>query len=179
MKYYNKRFVFNYNNLIYNVLCCQICAITIASTPLMLFRRHYNDTHNRISEEIQIFGIITPCLDFLFFCSTRWNNIKLLKIFILSKTYDLTTSSFSRLTFRSFFRRDSGLSRVLGSMTKLFSKNIARSTDLLFLKSLVGSNTCIRHERAILVSHFCNLIIIKLFQLKLAQIELLLEFIYD
>ena len=50
------------------------------------------------------------------------------------------------------FRRDSGLSRVLGSMTKLFSKNIARSTDLLFLKSLVGSNNRICHERAILVS---------------------------
>ena len=44
-------------------------------------------------------------------------------------------------------RRDSGLSRVLGNMTKLFSKNIARSTDLLFLKSLVGSNNSIRYEK--------------------------------
>ena len=51
-----------------------------------------------------------------------------------------------------YYRRDSGLSRVLGSMTKLFSKNLARSTDLLFLKSLVGSNHCIQHEKALLVN---------------------------
>ena len=50
------------------------------------------------------------------------------------------------------YRRDSGLSKVLGSMTKLFSKNLHRSTDLLFLKSLVGSNNCIQHEKALLVS---------------------------
>ena len=37
-------------------------------------------------------------------------------------------------------------------MTKLFSKNLARSTDLLFLKSLVGSNHCIQHEKALLVN---------------------------
>ena len=37
-------------------------------------------------------------------------------------------------------------------MTKLFSKNLHRSQDLLFLKSLVGSNACIQHEKALLVS---------------------------
>jgi hypothetical protein len=39
-------------------------------------------------------------------------------------------------------------------MTKLFSKNIARSTDLLFLKSLVGSNNCITHEKVTAVRVF-------------------------
>lgn len=59
------------------------------------------------------------------------------------------------------YRRDSGLSRVLGSMTKLFSKNLNRSTDLLFLKSLVGSNACIQHEKALLVR---SLLVIHLHQ---------------
>jgi len=36
---------------------------------------------------------------------------------------------------------------MIGSMTKLFSKNLARSTDLLFLKSLTGSNSAIRKEK--------------------------------
>ena len=74
-------------------------------------------------------------------------------VVIWGMIYDLASSlDSSNLWF--YFRRDSGLSRVLGSMTKLFSKNIARSTDLLFLKSLVGSNACIRHESAILVSNY-------------------------
>ena len=60
-------------------------------------------------------------------------------------------------------RRESGISRVLGSMTKLFGKNIARSTDLLFLKTLVGSNSCIRHEKAILVSLIPVLIFVSSF----------------
>jgi len=54
------------------------------------------------------------------------------------------------ITTENAKRRDSGLSRVLGSMTKLFSKNLHRSQDLLFLKSLVGSNACIQHEKALL-----------------------------
>lgn len=41
-------------------------------------------------------------------------------------------------------RRESGLTRMLGSMTKLLGKNLARSTDLLFLKTLTGSNSVIR-----------------------------------
>jgi hypothetical protein len=36
---------------------------------------------------------------------------------------------------------------MLGSMTKLFNKNLARSTDLLFLKSLTGSNSVLRAEQ--------------------------------
>ena len=76
--------------------------------------------------------------------------------YALVLTFPTLLTLFYSFIFVCNFRRDSGISRVLGSMTKLFSKNIARSTDLLFLKSLVGgSNSCIRHERTILVSHFC------------------------
>jgi hypothetical protein len=44
-------------------------------------------------------------------------------------------------------RRESGLSKMLGSMTRLFSKNFARSTDLLFLKSLAGSNGALKKDK--------------------------------
>eukprot|EP00095_Tigriopus_kingsejongensis_P003278 maker-scaffold675_size187964-snap-gene-0.31 protein:Tk03278 transcript:maker-scaffold675_size187964-snap-gene-0.31-mRNA-1 annotation:"maguk p55 subfamily member 6" len=44
-------------------------------------------------------------------------------------------------------RRESGLTRILGSMTKLLGKNLARSTDLLFLKTLTGSNSIIRQPK--------------------------------
>ena len=66
----------------------------------------------------------------------------------------------------SISRRDSGLSRVLGSMTKLFSKNLHRSQDLLFLKSLVGSNACIQHEKALLVSARKRLLLLFVYHAK-------------
>lgn len=39
---------------------------------------------------------------------------------------------------RGSSRRESGLSKMLGSMTRLFAKNFARSTDIIFLKTLTG-----------------------------------------
>ena len=44
-------------------------------------------------------------------------------------------------------RRESGLSRMLGSMTRLFTKNFTRSTDTLFLKSLAGPNSALKKEQ--------------------------------
>ena len=51
-------------------------------------------------------------------------------------------------------------------MTKLFSKNLHRSQDLLFLKSLVGSNACIQHEKALLVSARKRLLLLFVYHAK-------------
>ncbi len=51
-----------------------------------------------------------------------------------------------------YIRRDSGIAKMLGSMTKLLGKNIIRSTDILFLKTLTGSNSIIKHKKIAEVS---------------------------
>ncbi|XP_071744760.1 protein PALS2 isoform X1 [Lepeophtheirus salmonis] len=46
-------------------------------------------------------------------------------------------------------RRESGIAKVLGKMTKKFSNKLARSADILFLKDLVVNKACDRAKKAL------------------------------